>query len=630
MNDQNNFLMAIILSLAVLLGWQFFVTEPRLAEERARQQALASAPQIAQEATQETGQETDNGAPRPGGSAAGITPQDAPQNALQTNDMTARPQVAGRRVTEGFATAPRISIETPQLTGSIALMGARFDDLVLTAYGADAGDNAPRQILLQREGEQGHWQAQHGFVAAADSKVTLPDEKTVWQASGSGRLTPTTPVTLSHVTPEGVVLSQTISVDENYMFTITQRAQNASGEAVTLYPFGQISRTGTPRLTDLFILHEGPIGFFGEEGLSEIDYDDLLSDGPVKQSATGGWLGITDKYWAAALIPPQDQAFTGRFTGRAENPIGSQAAPVYRSDFLLAGQTLAPGQSLESTSRFFAGAKRVDVIDAYADDGVTRFDLLIDWGWFYFLTKPMFNALALFYAFFGNYGIAILLVTVLIKLAFFPLANRSYETMAKMKKLQPRMVQIREVYKDDRQAQQQELMKIYREEKLNPLAGCLPILIQIPVFFSIYKVLFVTIDMRHQPFFGWIQDLSAPDPTSLFNLFGLLPYDVPSFLLIGIWPLLMGITMYVQMQMNPPPPDPIQARMFQILPIFFTFILAGFPAGLVIYWAWNNFLSLLQQGYIMRRHGVEIELLANLGFRRKAAKEGGDDDGSTG
>ena len=270
------------------------------------------------------------------------------------------------------------------------------------------------------------------------------------------------------------------------------------------------------------------------------------------------------------------------------------------------------------------------MIDAYADNGVTRFDLLIDWGWFYFLTKPMFNALALFYAFFGNYGIAILLVTVLIKLAFFPLANRSYETMAKMKKLQPRMLQIREVHKDDRQAQQQELMKIYREEKLNPLAGCLPILIQIPVFFSIYKVLFVTIDMRHQPFFGWIQDLSAPDPTSLFNLFGLLPYDVPSFLLIGIWPLLMGFTMYVQMQMNPPPPDPIQARMFQILPIFFTFILAGFPAGLVIYWAWNNFLSLLQQGFIMRRHGVEIELFKNLGLRRKAAQQGGDNDGSTG
>ena len=614
MNEQNNFLMAIVLSLAVLLGWQFFVTEPRLAEERARQQAAAAQetqnPAAAQNAPQ---------ANAPNDLANDLGVDSAPQAAGTA------PQVARSKTTNGFDTAPRLRIETPQLSGSISLMGARFDDLILTAYGANAEEDAPRQILLQREGANGHWQAHHGFVAAPDSPITLPDETTIWEVSAGRTLTPSSPVTLRHVTPEGIVLTQTISVDENFMFTVTQSAENKSAASVTLYPFGQITRTGTPQLTDLFILHEGPIGFFGEEGLNEVDYDDLLSDGPVKKTATGGWLGMTDKYWATALVPPQETAFTGRFTGRSNGT----DTPSYRSDFLLAGQTVAVGQQIETTSRFFAGAKRVDVIDAYADSGITRFDLLIDWGWFYFLTKPMFTALALFYSLFGNYGVAILLITVLIKLAFFPLANRSYETMAKMKKLQPRMMQIREVYKDDRQAQQQELMKIYREEKLNPLAGCLPILVQIPVFFSIYKVLFVTIDMRHQPFFGWIQDLSAPDPTSLFNLFGLLPYDVPSFLLIGIWPLIMGITMFVQMQMNPPPPDPIQARMFQILPIFFTFILAGFPAGLVIYWAWNNFLSLLQQGYIMRRHGVEIELLANLGFKRKAAQEGGGDDGSS-
>ena len=587
MNDQNNFLMAIVLSLAVLLGWQFFVTEPRLEEERARQQAEASISENTSD---------------PAASAVRDAPQNDLAGEITPQAESAAPQVARTAVTAGFASAPRLSVETSQLTGSIALMGARFDDLILKAYGANADEDAPRQILLQREGAKGHWQAHHGFVAAPDSPITLPDEQTVWEVVGNSRLTPGAPVTLRHVTREGIVLTQNISVDENFMFTITQNAENKSAAAVTLYPFGQITRTGTPQLTDLFILHEGPIGFFGEEGLSEVDYDDLLSDGPVKKTATGGWLGMTDKYWAAALVPPQDSAFTGRFTGRTQGA----GLPTYRSDFLLAGETIAPGQSLESTSRFFAGAKRVDLIDNYADEGVTRFDLLIDWGWFYFLTKPMFTALALFYSLLGNYGLAILLVTILIKLAFFPLASRSYETMAKMKKLQPRMAQIREIHKDDRQAQQQELMKIYREEKLNPLAGCLPILVQIPVFFSIYKVLFVTIDMRHQPFFGWVQDLSAPDPTSLFNLFGLLPYDVPSFLLIGIWPLIMGVTMFVQMQMNPPPPDPIQARMFQILPIFFTFILAGFPAGLVIYWAWNNFLSLLQQGYIMRRHGVEI------------------------
>ena len=283
--------------------------------------------------------------------------------------------------------------------------------------------------------------------------------------------------------------------------------------------------------------------------------------------------------------------FSARFTGDSAN---DRAGECF-GDYLLAGRAAAGGETTLVT-RVFAGAKLVDLVDGYADEGITRFDLLIDWGWFYFLTKPMFRALQFFYDLVGNYGFSILIVTVLIKAVFFPLASRSYETMAKMKKLQPRMLQIREQYKDDRQAQQQELMKIYREEKLNPLAGCLPILLQIPVFFALYKVLFVTIDMRHQPFFGWITDLSAPDPTSLFNLFGLIPWDPPSFLMLGVWPVLMGVTMFIQMQMSPPPPDPIQARMFQILPIFFTFILAGFPAGLVIYWAWNNFLSICNRG----------------------------------
>ncbi len=594
MNEQNNFLVAVILSLAVLVGWQFLVTEPRIAADKAIQQS---------------GQQADK-------TDTPVAPQAAPQ---VTPSIT--PEVAAPRAASRFASTPRLAIETPQLSGTIALMGARFDDLVLRNYSATASANAPRQPLFKPEGQKGHWQTHHGFIAAANANVTLPDENSIWEVAQGATLTPTQPVTLRHVTPEGLVLEQHISVDENFMFTVTQSAENKTDAALTLYPFGQITRSGRPDTTDLFILHEGPIGFFGEEGegLMEIDYDDLADDGPIKTAAKQGWLGFTDKYWAAALIPPQDAPFTGRFVVSADT-----ALPVYRADFLLAGQALAIGQTIQATHQFFAGAKTVELIDGYADAGATRFDLLIDWGWFYFLTKPMFTALHFLYALIGNYGVAILLVTVLIKLAFFPLANRSYETMAKMKKLQPRMLQLREVHKDDRQAQQQELMKLYREEKLNPLAGCLPILLQIPVFFSLYKVLFVTIDMRHQPFFGWIQDLSAPDPTSLFNLFGLLPYDVPAFLLIGVWPLLMGITMFVQMQMNPPPPDPIQARMFQILPIFFTFILAGFPAGLVIYWAWNNFLSLLQQGYIMRRNGVEIELFANLGLRKKSASSAQD------
>jgi len=608
-NEQKNFLAAIVLSLAVLLGWQFFVVEPRMAAERAQRLAAAQSEEALKQGGTDTAPQVENApqgttTPQPTGQAVGAAQND--------------------RVSK-LAGSPRVTIRTPQVEGSIALVGARLDDLTLTGYRQSLAADAPGQKLLQSATGETYWQARHGWVAAADSGITLPDENTLWQVEQGNELTPQTPVTLMHTTPEGIVLRQTIAIDENYMFTITQSADNGSGASVTLYPFSQIERRGLPDTTNLFILHEGAIGYFGETGLQEIDYDDVVDEGQVKHEATGGWLGFTDKYWAAAIIPPQDTKFTGRFVaGRT-----GEAQAVYRSDFLLPGVTLAAGAQSSMESRFFAGAKQVDLIDAYAENGVMRFDLMIDWGWFYFLTKPMFKALNLFYQLLGNYGLSILIVTVLVKLAFFPLANRSYETMAKMKKLQPRLLQIREVYKDDKQAQQQEMMKMYREEKLNPLAGCLPMLLQIPVFFALYKVLFVTIDMRHQPFFGWINDLSAPDPTSLFNLFGLLPYEVPAILLIGVWPLIMGVTMFVQMQMNPPPPDPVQARMFQIMPIFFTFLLASFPAGLVIYWAWNNFLSILQQGLIMRRNGVEIELLANLGFAKRAGAEANAETGDS-
>ena len=612
MQDNNsNFLMAVVLSLGVLLGWQFFVVEPRLAEERARQ--LAAAEEIAAFAeNQGTGASS--------------------ESELRAPDITGAPTVAGTAPApstkpannDAFADSPRLKIETDQLSGSIALMGARFDDLILADYAESLAADAPRQRILQAENEFGHWQVQHGWVRGEGANVTLPGPTSLWRVVDGTVLTPTSPVTIAHTTPEGVEFRQRIEVDNNFMFTITHSARNNTNASLTLYPFAQISRTGRPQTSNLFILHEGAIGFFGEEGLNELDYDDLIDERVVSKQAATGWLGITDKYWATAIIPPQDVSFSARFTGDSAN---DRAGEVFRGDYLLAGRAIAAGDETVLVTRVFAGAKLVDLVDGYADEGITRFDLLIDWGWFYFLTKPMFRALQFFYDLVGNYGVSIIIVTVLIKAVFFPLASRSYETMAKMKKLQPRMLQIREQYKDDRQAQQQELMKIYREEKLNPLAGCLPILLQIPVFFALYKVLFVTIDMRHQPFFGWITDLSAPDPTSLFNLFGLIPWDPPSFLILGVWPVLMGVTMFIQMQMNPPPPDPIQARMFQILPIFFTFILAGFPAGLVIYWAWNNFLSILQQGLIMRRNDVEIELLANIGFSGRARKTSGDGTG---
>ena len=603
MNEQNNFLLAVILSLGVLLAWQFFVIEPRMADERAQQAAQQST--LAEQAEQIAR----NAPIAPNVSNAPIAPNSG------ATAIIAPPNIARQ-------SGKRVRIATPKLVGSLALTGARFDDLILQEYRETAKPDSAKQPLLVGGGAS-NWYINHGWVAAAqqaDAAITLPDDNSQWQLLEGTILTPTTPITLQHTTPEGLVLQQRISVDENYMFTITQTAINKTGKNITLYPFGQITRNGRPDTTNLFILHEGAVGFLGAEGLVEHDYDDLMDDGVFKQTATGGWLGITDKYWATMLVPPQDKQYGARFTGRTIGAIASigTTSERYNTDYLLGAHRLANGASSSVTGQFFAGAKVVEVIDAYADTGIERFDLMIDWGWFYFLTKPMFKALHFFYLLLGNYGLSILLVTVLVKLAFFPLANRSYATMAQMKKLQPRMLQIRETHKDDKKIQQQELMKLYREEKLNPLSGCLPILLQIPVFFALYKVLYVTIDMRHQPFFGWVQDLSVPDPTSMFNLFGLLPYDVPSFLLIGIWPLIMGATMFVQMQMNPPPPDPIQARMFQILPIFFTFILAGFPAGLVIYWAWNNFLSILQQGVIMRRHGVAIELWSNLGGQNKA------------
>ena len=599
MPENRNFLLAIILSLAVLLGWQFLVIEPRMKERAQR------APQT------DTSTDTARNIGRP----ALSLPQ--PNATSQPSLGDTMSPVATSRV--DIKNTPRLHIRTEQFEGTIAPTGARLDDLALRQYPASLDADAAPVRLFGWENSATHWQASFGWVGDDTNTHTLPDADTLWEVIGNRTLTPETPVTLVHQTRKGLRMTRTISVDENFMFTIDSRVANMSGHDVTLYPYGQLTRTGRPEVSQLFILHEGAIGFIGEEGLQELDYDDLVEGSAYKAQAQSGWIGFTDKYWASILIPPSGETFTARFIGTAAPRIEDE---VYRSDYLLEGRLIPAGGSTHIQVRLFAGAKRVRVIDQYANSGIDRFDLLIDWGWFYFLTKPMFYALEFFYELIGNYGLAILLVTVIIKIFFFPLANRSYETMAKMKKLQPKMSELRETYKDDRQMQQQELMRLYREEKLNPLAGCLPVLLQIPVFFAVYKVLFVTIDMRHQPFFGWIRDLSAADPTSLFNLFGLIAWQPPEFLMLGVWPLVMGLTMFMQMQMNPAPPDPIQAMIFRWMPIFFTFILASFPAGLVIYWAWNNFLSILQQGVIMRRNGVAIELLANLGIKKRG-KDGG-------
>jgi YidC/Oxa1 family membrane protein insertase len=459
-------------------------------------------------------------------------------------------------------------------------------------------------VLLWPGGTKDPYFAEFGWVAdSAGTKV--PGADTQWAASG-GPLTPNSPVTLTWDNGAGLVFTRTISLDENYMFTVRDGVRNNAGTPVTLTPYGLVSRTGTPHVAGYYILHEGLIGLIGGS-LKEINYTDTTELAPAKPpvDSLGGWLGFTDKYWLTALVPPQDQTVKAKFQHVVERGIDR-----YQADFLGPAVTIPADGTGAALVRLFAGAKEVNLLDAYAESGIPRFDRAIDFGWFYFLTKPIFLTLQFFFGVLGNFGLAILLLTLLIKLAFFPLANKSYAAMSKMKLLQPEMVKIRERFPDDKARQQQEIMAMYKKVGANPLAGCLPIVVQIPVFFSLYKVLFVTIEMRHAPFFGWIHDLSAPDPTSFVNLFGLLPFQpeavpvIGSMLMIGAWPLLMGITMFLQQKLNPQPVDPVQARMFMLLPIVFTYMLSAFPAGLVIYWAWNNLLSIAQQWTIMHRAGA--------------------------
>lgn len=604
-SENRNTILAIVLSLIVLLAWQYFYAGPQLE----RQQAALQAQQEAETAQQAT----------PGG----VNP-DAPTPTVAGSGATVAPSATGP---QGFASrdqaisaTQRVVIDTPRLEGSINLTGGRLDDLRLKDYHETVDRSSPTIVLFSPTGSPNPYYSDYGWVADAGANITLPGPDTVWSVNGSSNLTPSTPLTLSWDNGEGLVFNRTFSVDENYMFDVTQSVTNNSGDAVTLYPYGLIARKGIPETTGIWILHEGLLGVFGEEGLVEVDYSDLEEDGPVRPAAVDrGWLGITDKYWAATLIPTPGQEFQPGFS------YGAQSGN-FQADYLGNAVVVSAGGVGETSSYLFAGAKETNLLDAYeASLSIERFELLIDWGWFYFLTKPMFYAIDFLFHYFGNFGVAILLVTVIIKLFFFPLANKSYVSMSKMKLVQPQMTEIREKYADDRQKQQQALMELYKKEKINPLAGCLPILIQIPVFFALYKVLFVTIEMRHAPFFGWIQDLSAPDPTSLFNLFGLIPWDPPQLLMLGVWPLIMGITMFVQMKMNPAPPDPTQQMIFTWMPVVFTFMLASFPAGLVIYWAWNNSLSIAQQWVIMSRQGVKVELWDNLGSMFKRKKPAADD-----
>ncbi len=607
MNEQRNFILAIGLSIAVLLGWQYFVGVPEMEAERARQEAIESgapAPDVAGE--------PQGAVPTP--APAPVAPnatgtQSAPQIVPQPQASVPVPGGPGADATRATALAAskRIEIETPSLRGSISLTGARLDDLKIMGYHETVSPESDPITLFSPVGSADPYYVEHGWTVAPGDTVAVPTSTTEWHLKSGRRLIPGQPIVLSWDNGAGLVFQRTITVDDLYMFNVTQSVKNTGTATVRLYPYALVSRHGVPSgAFNFYILHEGLVGFIGEDGLQEIDYGDVTDGNSYSFSATGGWLGITDKYWAAVVAPDQRLPYKARFTSYGDRP-------VFQTDFLGSAVAIAPGATGEITSQTFAGAKQVSVVDGYAAQyGLLNFDLLIDWGWFYFITKPMFLLLDWLNGIFGNFGIAILAATVLIKLAFFPLANKAYKSMSGMKKLQPEMVRLRERYKGDRMKQQQELMALYKKEKINPMSGCLPIVIQIPVFFALYKVLFVTIEMRHQPFFGWIQDLSAPDPTSLFNLFGLIPWDPPGLLMIGGWPLVMGFTMFIQMRLNPAPPDPIQQQIFNWMPLFFTFLLAQFAAGLVIYWAWNNALSVLQQYVIMRRMKVKVELWDNI------------------
>ncbi len=572
--DQKRLFLAIAISIAILLGFQFLMPPP---------------PKPVVAPTAATAPAAGTAAPAAPATAAGV-----PGNAI-----TPTPAATPREV-------PRVTFSAPRLQGSISLLGARLDDLVLRDYRDTIEPKSPQVRLLEPRGAAEPTFVQFGWTAPEGSGIAVPDEDTLW--SSTGDLAQGQKLTLSWDNKAGLTFELVFTVDANYMFAVEQRVRNASGKPISLFPWSRVRRDYTPKTAGYYVLHEGMLGV-----LDGKLHDDDLTYAKVKEKGekaaglalglkgVSGWAGITDKYWLTALIPDkavkQDLAF--RYV--------AGGAGGYQVDFLAVDPiAIAADATVSTTARLFAGAKEVHLLDTYEKvDGIVNFDKAVDFGWFYFLTKPFFYAIDWIYGQVGNFGVAILIFTTLIKGLFFPLANKSYRSMAKMKELGPKMTILREQYKDNQQELQKKMMELYRTEKVNPASGCLPIFIQIPVFFSLYKVIFVTIEMRHAPFFGWIRDLSSVDPTNIFNLFGLIPFDpttLPMFgsmLHLGVWPVLMGFTMYFQQRLNPPPPDPVQAKLFQYMPILFTFMMGSFPAGLVIYWSWNNLLTIAQQSYIM-------------------------------
>jgi len=561
--ENRNVIIAVILSTAILIGWSMYFENP----DEAQRKRL--------EIQGKTETQTNIQKPE--------TPQTTKANPTKAISR-------GEALKEG----ERVSIENSNLAGSISLRGAIIDDIVLKNYRETLDKNSkPIVVLSPKKSDEGYF-VESGW-ATTKSDIKVPDNNSIWQIKDGKKLTPTTPVTLEWNNREGIIFSKKIEVDNKYLFKITETIRNEKNKTIELFHYSQITKNTKPTTENFYILHEGLIGVV-DKNLKEETYSTIEKE---KKTYAGksGWFGITDKYWMSAIIPESGKSFKGEYS----------FANSYKANFIISEPTIAnPQKSTSATLKIFIGAKEVYPIDNYTEiEKIDRFDLSIDWGWFYFITKPLFFVIDYIFKIVGNFGVAIIILTLLVRILFFPLNNYSFKSMAKMKVLQPEMLRIKELYKDDMKRTQQEMMALYKREKVNPLSGCLPILVQIPIFFAVYKMLFVTLEMRHAPFFGWIKDLSAADPTTIFNLFGLIPWNPPSFLMIGVWPILMGITMYFQMKLNPTPPDPIQAKIFAFFPLIMTVMLATFPSGLVVYWTVSNVLTMAQQYYIMKKTTVK-------------------------
>lgn len=576
MQDNKNIILATVLSMLILLSWTWFYEKPRIEKKEEQRKILAqqesnNAKEIVKNSTLKTAKTSKS--------------INEPKSAIYA--LKSRKDIIDEEQNL------RIKINNDELHGSILLKGARFDDLTLAKY-FEQIDKKQEVVLFSPNQSKERYFADFGFVSS-NSAIDLPNPQTIWK-SNSKILTPKNPVLLSFKNKQNILFEIEISIDENFMFFINQKVKNLSNQDISIANYGRINRALFVLNKSNYILHEGFLGVFNEV-LKEYSYENATEDGNLAFTSKGStWLGITDKYWLSALIADENFEYNSEFSYKSQ-----QKSNIFNSEFVSEEFIVNPNSEISFNHKLFAGAKKVKVIDKYAKKyNIKLFDRAIDFGWFYFLTKPFFFAIDFLYKFLGNFGLAILAITILIKLALFPMANKSYRAIAKMKKIQPKIMELRAKYKDDKVTMNREMMGMYKNEKVNPASGCLPILLQIPIFFALYKVIFITLDMRHAPFYGWVKDLSVQDPTSIFNLFGLLPFEVGGMFLIGVWPILMGLTMYLQQKLSPPPSDPTQAKIMSYLPVVLTVILASFPAGLVIYWTWNNLLSILQQLYITK------------------------------